>query len=185
MMAVAVWSWDASCVHCALCVMAVAVWSWDASCVHCALCTVCIPAPHSHSHHYQCRTPYAAVHTIVLLIMGIMMLETCWDSLIINIRLVASCWFLSLHPKVIRYLICLLKAIQSCTIWRKKACPLFTADVDDDNDDSSWQFASFGAKLKKWQCVIYIWISLGFQIPLISTGIHKTHKEGSCFILRN
>jgi hypothetical protein len=31
--------------------------------------------------------------------MGIMMPETCWDkSLIINIRLVASCWFLSLHP---------------------------------------------------------------------------------------
>ena len=28
-----------------------------------------------------------------------MMPETCWDkSLIINIRLVASCWFLSLHP---------------------------------------------------------------------------------------
>ena len=51
------------------------------------------------SHHYQCRTPYAAVHIIVLLMMGTMMPETCWDSLIINIRLVASCWFLSLHPK--------------------------------------------------------------------------------------
>ena len=72
--------------------MAVAVWSWDAS-------TFCIPAPHSPSHHYQCRTPYAAVHTIVLLVMGIMMPETCWDSLIINIKLVVSCWFLSLHPK--------------------------------------------------------------------------------------
>ena len=60
--------------------------------------TACIPAPHSHSHHYQCRTPYAAVHTIVLLMMGIMMPETCWDNLIINIGLVASCWFLSLHP---------------------------------------------------------------------------------------
>ena len=58
----------------------------------------CIPAPHNHSHHYQCRTPYAAVHTIVLLLMGIIMPEICWDSLIINIRLVASCWFLSLHP---------------------------------------------------------------------------------------
>ena len=47
----------------------------------------------------QCRTPHAAVHTLFLLMMGIMMLETCWDrSLIINIRLVASCWFLSLHP---------------------------------------------------------------------------------------
>ena len=31
--------------------------------------------------------------------MGIMMPETCWDkSLIINIRLVTSSWFLSLHP---------------------------------------------------------------------------------------
>ena len=46
---------------------------------------------------------YAAVHTLVLLMMGIMMPETCWDkSLIIKIRLVASCWFLSLHP-TIRY----------------------------------------------------------------------------------
>jgi len=69
-------------VHCriwcsALVVMAVAVWSWDASCVHCeGYCS-----------------------TIVLLMMGIMMPETCWGSLIINIRLVASCWSLSLHPK--------------------------------------------------------------------------------------
>ena len=60
--------------------------------------TACVPAPHNHSHHNQCRTPYAAVHTLVLLMMGVMMPETCWDkSLIINIRLVASCWFLSLH----------------------------------------------------------------------------------------
>ena len=53
---------------------------------------------HNHSHHYKCRTPYAAVHTLVLLMMGIMMPETCWDkSLIINIRLVATCFFLSLN----------------------------------------------------------------------------------------
>ena len=55
--------------------------------------------PHNHSHHNQCKTQYAAVHTLVLLMMGIMVPETCWDkSLIINIRLVASCWFLSLRP---------------------------------------------------------------------------------------
>ena len=61
----------------------------------------CVPAPHNHSHHYQCRTPYAAVHTLVLLMMGLMMPETCWDkSLIINNRLVASCWFLSLCPEL-------------------------------------------------------------------------------------
>jgi len=61
--------------------------------------TACDPAPHNHNQHNQCRTPYAVVRGLVLLMMGIMMPETCWDrSLIIKIRLVASCWFLSLHP---------------------------------------------------------------------------------------
>ena len=56
------------------------------------------PTPHNHSQHNQCRTPYAVLHSLVLLKMGIMMPETCWDRcLIINTRLVASCWFLSLH----------------------------------------------------------------------------------------
>jgi len=42
--------------------------------------------------------PYAVVHSLVLLKMGIMMSETCWDRrLTINIRFVASSWFLSLH----------------------------------------------------------------------------------------
>jgi len=55
----------------------------------------------AHSQHNQCRTPYAVIHGLVLLMMGIMMPETCWDrSLIINIWLVASCWFFSLHPNV-------------------------------------------------------------------------------------
>ena len=75
----------------------------------CALCesycstdtvhTACDPAPHNHSQHNQCRTPYAVMHSLDLLMMGIMMSETSCDrSLIINIGLVASCWFLSLHP---------------------------------------------------------------------------------------
>ena len=43
------------------------------------------------------RTPYAVVHSLVLLTMGIVVPETCWDRrLTINFRLVASCWFLSL-----------------------------------------------------------------------------------------
>ena len=67
----------------------------------CALCEgYCStrPAPHNHGQHNQCRTPYAVVHSLVFLKMGIMMPETCWDrSLIINIRLVASCRFLPLH----------------------------------------------------------------------------------------
>ena len=52
----------------------------------------------NHSQHNQCRTPQAGVHGLVLLMIGIMMAETCSDrSLIINIGFVASCWFLSLH----------------------------------------------------------------------------------------
>jgi len=35
------------------------------------------PAPHNHSQHNQCRTPYAVVHGLVLLMMGLMMPETC------------------------------------------------------------------------------------------------------------
>jgi len=58
----------------------------------------------NHSKHNQCRTPHAAVHSLVLLMMGLMMPETCWDrSLIINIGLVASCWFLSPHPTFVMH----------------------------------------------------------------------------------
>ena len=61
--------------------------------------TARVPAPHNHSQHNQCRIPYAGVHTLVLLMMGVMTPETCWDrSSIINIKSVASCWFLFLHP---------------------------------------------------------------------------------------
>ena len=75
------------------------LWLCGAGTVTFTVHTARVPAPHNHSHHNQCRTPYAAVHTLVLLMMGIMMPETCWDKgLIINVRFVASCWFLSLHP---------------------------------------------------------------------------------------
>jgi len=43
----------------ALVVLDVVMWSWDAS------------------QHNQCRTPYAVIHSLVLLMMGIMMPETC------------------------------------------------------------------------------------------------------------
>jgi len=57
------------------------------------------PAPHNHSQPKLCGTPYAVIHGLVLPMMGIMMPETCWDrSFIINVGLVASCWFVSLHP---------------------------------------------------------------------------------------
>jgi len=35
------------------------------------------PAPHNHSQHNQCRTPYAVINGLVLLMMSIMMPETC------------------------------------------------------------------------------------------------------------
>jgi len=48
--------------------------------------TASVQAPHNLN---QCRTPYAVIHSLVLLMMGIMMPETCSDtSSIINIRLV-------------------------------------------------------------------------------------------------
>jgi len=60
-----------------------------------------VPAPHNHSQHNQCRKLYAVIDSLVLLMMGVMVPETCWDrSLIINIRLVASCWFFSLFTLV-------------------------------------------------------------------------------------
>ena len=52
----------------------------------------------------QCRTPYAVIHGLVLLLMGIMMPETCWDrSFIINIGLVATRWFIVLCAHSLRH----------------------------------------------------------------------------------
>ena len=90
-LAVVVWICVMNCVHC----VKVTVWQSNSNfhTVH----TACDPAPHNHSQYNQCRTPYVVVHGLVLLMMGIMMPKTCWDrSVIINIRLVAICWFLSL-----------------------------------------------------------------------------------------
>ena len=63
--------------------------------------TVLFLSCYSAEHHMrQCTR-------LFLLKMGIMMPETCWDrSLIINIRLFASCWFLSLHPKYYIFWVC-------------------------------------------------------------------------------
>ena len=43
----------------------------------CIMHTARGPAPHNHSKHNQCRTPYAVIHSLVLLKMGIRMPETC------------------------------------------------------------------------------------------------------------
>ena len=61
------------CIWCsALVVLAVVVWSWDASCVHC-MHTACV----DHGQYNQCRTPYAVIHSLVLLKMDLMIPETC------------------------------------------------------------------------------------------------------------
>ena len=59
----------------------------------------CLPQGH-YSFHILCfplltgRTPHAVGHRLILLMMGIMLPETCWNrSLIINIEFVACCWF--------------------------------------------------------------------------------------------
>jgi len=68
--------------------LAVVVWSCIVSCVHCVKVTVRLTqctqlttqlhtTTANHSQHKQCRTPYAVVHRLVLLMMGIMMPETC------------------------------------------------------------------------------------------------------------
>ena len=88
------------CIWCSVLV----VWSCVVSSVHCVhtVCTLLTTQLHTTtanlSQHNQYRTPYAVVHGLVLLMMGITMPETCWDrSLIIHIWLVASRWFLSSH----------------------------------------------------------------------------------------
>jgi len=76
------------------------LWLWGALCTECTQFTTQLhTTTANHNHHNQCTAPYAVIHGVILLMMGIMVTETCWDrSLIINIGLVASCWFLSLHP---------------------------------------------------------------------------------------
>jgi len=80
--------------------LAVVLCSCVLSCVHCVKFTVHTAqdaAPQDHSQPqptHSGRTSHAVGHGLVLLMMGIMMPETCWDrSLIVKIELVASCWF--------------------------------------------------------------------------------------------
>jgi len=49
---------------------------WSNSNIH-TVHTAYDPAPHNHSQHNQCRTPYAVTHGLFLLMMGIMLPETC------------------------------------------------------------------------------------------------------------
>ena len=74
-LAVVVWSWAASCVHC------VEVTVFEQLELGCELCALFTTQLHkttaNHSLHNQCRTPHAVGHGLILLMMGIMMPETC------------------------------------------------------------------------------------------------------------
>jgi len=124
----------------ALVVLAVVVWSCVVSFVHCVnsnlhtVHTAHDPTPHNHSQHNQCRIPYAVVHGLVLLMMSIVMIETCGDRiLIVNIGLVASCWFLSLHPIISGIaLVFILQQTKSCSAMSVsfyRVCTLFHSAV--------------------------------------------------------
>jgi len=98
-------------------------------------CDRASPAPHDHGQHNQCWTPYAVVHSLVLLTMGIMMPETCWDKrLIIYMRLVASYCFPSL-PWMMDYFLfregkrpfptCSFRWVVYCVIWGWRTLAFF------------------------------------------------------------
>jgi len=122
--------------------------------------TACDPAPHNHSQHNPCRTPHAVINDHVLLMMGIMVAETCWDrSLIINIWLVASCWFLSLHPtfmmhghKSLKFLV-LYKAVLTCAV-TSPARSLGKSVCDQGLVDhgSTLRRSSPNGKSRSWLC---------------------------------
>jgi len=58
--------------------LAVVLWSCVVSCVHFhTVHTAHDAAPQDHSQHNQCRTLYAVGHGLILLMMGIMVPETC------------------------------------------------------------------------------------------------------------
>ena len=91
-----------------LCVTACGVlrwfcWMWLVAAV--GRCVVGTQRPTAATNHIQqnkCSTPHTAHTVFVLLKMGIMMPETCWDSVDNKHLFVASCWFslslsLSLH----------------------------------------------------------------------------------------
>jgi len=87
-------------------------------------------APHNHSQHNQCRTPYVVVHALILLMMGIMVPETCWDRhLTINISLVASCWFRS--PKSLKKMVdCLCPLFLHCYVPLQYILPRLCSNFD-------------------------------------------------------
>ena len=126
----------------------------------------------NHSQRYQCRISYAVVHGLILLMMGIMMPETCWDrSLIINIELVAFCWFslFTLSPDCILLFedsLTNLFGWYCVTNWRgfgrkcsghiQKHGPGFCLEVRGENTDIStgqllhWLWFKFGPAELRW-----------------------------------
>jgi hypothetical protein len=85
---------------CGVCLvmLVVVVWSWDASCAHCVKAPTQLASQlHTTTTSITGQTPHAVLNSLVLvlLMMGIMMPETCWDWISVNklSLLVTSCWF--------------------------------------------------------------------------------------------
>jgi len=63
------------------------VWSWDVSSVHSVevatstLCTLLTSQVHTTTASTNRQTPHAVLNNLVLLTMGTMMPETCWESI--------------------------------------------------------------------------------------------------------
>jgi len=104
-LAVVVWSWDASSVQCVKVVIwlqlnnnfqcvKVVIWLQSNNNFH-TLHAACVPATHDHSQHNQ-ASPHVLLNNLVLLTMGVMMPKTCWE--LINQEnkhqiVVTSIWF--------------------------------------------------------------------------------------------
>ena len=151
--------------------------------------TARIPSPHNRSQHKQCRTPHAVVQGLVLLMMDIMMPETCWDrSLVINIRLVASCWFISLHPTFTMHghknlkceigslhLICLRRCYNSTTIIaattnittikirRRRKIVVVVPDLTSSSHSSTRSTSACATYSSALMCWVFWWISIRIQ----------------------
>ena len=105
------------------------------TCIH-TVRSARFPTPHNRSQHIQANTRSGFIQ-FVLLTMDIMMLETCWVSLLwINIYTCVICWFFLLlccwcfflfwkDINLVNY--CLnLKEISCCTV---KNCMLFACNI--------------------------------------------------------
>ena len=72
----------------------------------------------NHSLHTQCRTPHAVGHGLILLMMVIMMPETCWNKKLDNkLRISCILWVLSLHLIFKHSSLCIVGLFHMCSVY--------------------------------------------------------------------